>query len=360
MFNIQGNLVGLDIGSSTIKLIELGKDSGEIKLLAAGVIDNPLRGWKDKNVPEAEEELAESIKQACKKFNIKGKAVAVALGTTEVIFDYLKFPVLDEKELANAVRLEAEQRISSDINKMSIDYRRLGVKDKDGQENVLLVAVLKGITQKKVKIAEKAGLDPLVMDVEPLALLNCLIHLIDEPLKDNESISILNIGANITNLSIPSKDNFPTIRNINFGGDKFNALISKETKLSLKEAEKVKKDPEKLRQKGINISQMMEKQAASLIDAIKSSVEYTHKRLGEPGEYRHRRPTDSHIKKIFLTGGCSLLPEIDSFLSKNLEIEVARWNPLEKLQFNNKSIEDSLKPMGHLFPVAIGLGMRTA
>lgn len=357
MFNINRNLVGLDIGSSTIKLIELSKDSQGIKLLAAGIIDNPIRGWKDKNIPEAEDALAESISDACKKFNIKGKTVAIALGTTEVIFDYLKFPVLDEKELANAVKLEAEQRISTDINEVSIEYRRLGVKDKDGQENILLVAVPKEITRKRVEVVEKAGLNPLVMDVEPLALLNCLIPLADEPLKENESISILNIGASITNLSILSRDNFPTIRNINFGGEKFNNLISKETKLSWDETEKLKKDPEKLKQKGINISKMIEKQTASLINEIQNSIEYTHKRLGEPAEYKHRRSTDSQIKKIFLTGGGCLLPELDSFLSKNLGIEVTKWNPFEKIQFN-KSVDDSLKPMGYFFPIAIGLGMR--
>ncbi len=183
MFNTNGNLVGLDIGSSTVKLVELSKDSQGIKLLSAGIIDNPIREWKDKNIPEAEEALAESIAEACKKFNIKGKTAAIALGTTEIIFDYLKFPALEEKELANAVRLEAEQRISSDINEVNIDYRRLGVKDKDGQENILLVAVPKEITQKRVEIVEKAGLNPLIMDVEPLALLNCLLSLIDEPLR---------------------------------------------------------------------------------------------------------------------------------------------------------------------------------
>ena len=359
MFDISKNLVGLDIGSSTIKLVELRKESQGINLLSAGIVDNPLQELKDKNTPEVEEALAESIAEACKRFDIKGKNVAIALGTTEVIFDYLKFPALEEKELANAVRLEAEQRISADINEVGIDYRRLGVKDKNGQENILLVAAPKETTQKRVEIVEKAGLNPLIMDVEPLALLNCLLSLIGEPLEENENISILNIGANITNLSILSKDNVPTIRNINFGGNKFNSFISKEVKLSWKEAEQLKKEPEKLKQKGIDISKMMEKQASSFINEIRSSIEYTHKRSGEPMESRHRRSTDIRIKKIFLTGGGSLLAGLDRFLSENLEVEVARWNPFEKLQFS-ESIDDSLKPMGYFFPVAIGLGMRTA
>ena len=356
MFNISKNLVGLDIGSSTIKLVELSKDSGGIKLLSAGIVDNPIWEWKDKNIPEADEKIAESINEACRKFNIKGKSAAIALGAPEVIFDYLKFPVLDEKELAKAVRLEAEQRISSDINEVSIEYKRSGIKDKDGQENILLVAVPKEIAQKKVKIVEKAGFNTLIMDVEPLALLNCLISLVDEPLKENESISILNIGANITNLGILSKDSVPTIRNINFGADKFNSFISKETKLSWKEAEELKKDSERLKQK-INIPQMLEKQTFSFINEIKNSIEYTHRRTGEPAEYRHKRATDPRIKKIFLTGGGSFIPDIDGFLSINLGIEVARWNPFEKVQFS-KNVEDSLKPMGYFFSIAIGLGMR--
>ena len=224
MFNFSSNLVGLDIGSSTIKIVELSNDSHGVKLLSAGIVDNPIREWKDKNVPEAAEALSKSVSEACKKFGVKGKTAAIALGTTEVIFDYLKFPVLDEKELANAVKFETEQLVSSHIEEVSIDYRRLGIDEKDGQENILLVAVPKEITKKKVEIVEGAGLNPLVMDVEPLALLNCIMPLIEEPLKKNESVSILNIGASITNLGILSSENFPTVRNINFG-----ALIIKKS-----------------------------------------------------------------------------------------------------------------------------------
>lgn len=359
MFNVNKNLVGLDIGSSTIKLVELSKDSTGIKILSAGIVNNPTKDWKEKNIPEAEDAIAESIKDAYKKFNIKDKSVAIALGTSDVIFDYLKFPVLDEKELANAVKLEAEQRISSDINEVSIDYKRLGVKDGNGQENILLVAVPKEITRKKVNIAEKAGLDPLVMDVEPLALLNCLITLADDSRKENESIGILNIGSNITNLSIISKDNFPIIRNINFGGDKFSKFIVKEAKLSFKEAENLKKEPGKLKDRGIDVFQMIEKQTISLINEIMSSMEYTYKITDVSEEDKSKAVTSHHIKKIFLTGGGGLLPEMDSFLSKNLGIEVVKWNPFEKLQLSG-SIDDSLKDSGYLFPIAIGLGMRTA
>ncbi len=358
MFNVNKGLVGLDIGSSTIKLVELNKDSGGIKLLSAGMVNNPIREWKEKNIPEAEDAIAESIKDAFRKFSIKGKNVAIALGTSDVIFDYLKFPPLNEKELTNAVRLEAEQRISSDINGVSIDYKRLEVKDEKGQENILLVAVPKEITGKKVEIAEKAGLEPLIMDVEPLALLNCLITLADDSQKGNGSIGILNIGSNITNLGIISKDNIPTIRNINFGGDKFSNFIARELKLSLKDAENLKKEPEKLKLKGVDIPRMFEKQTISLINEIRSSIEYTHKRKGKQAEDKNKADVGC-IKKIFLTGGGSLLAGIDVFLSENLGMEVVKWNPFDKLQTSGL-IDNSLEDNGYLFPIAIGLGMRTA
>lgn len=361
MFNLSKNVVGLDIGSSTIKLVEFSKaNSKEIKLVSAGIIDNPIREWKDKNIPESTETLAESIKDACQKFNISNRTVAIALGTTEVIFDYLKFPHLSEKELANAVKFEAEQLISSNIDNMGIDYIRLGIDDKDEKENILMVAVPKEITQKKVEVVEAAGLNPMILDIEPLALLNCLTALVEEPLDKNESIGILNMGASITNLGILANENFPTIRNINFGGDKFNSFISQETALSFEEAEKLKKDPVKLKQKGIDVSQMLQKQTVSFINEVKSSIEYTHKRSDETKEGQpSRRSTDPHVKKIFLTGGGSVITGLDKFLSEGLGVEVTRWNPFEKLQLN-RSVDDSLKSMGHFFPVAIGLGMRTA
>ncbi len=358
MFNVNKNLVGLDIGSSTIKLVELIQDSSRVKLLSAGVADNPVKEWKEKNIPEAEDTIAKLIKNACKKFDIKGKNVAIALGTSDVIFDYLRFPTLDEKELANAVKLEAEQRISSDINEFSIDYKRLGVKDETGHENILLVAVPKEIIRKKVDIAEKAGLEPMVMDVEPLALLNCLAGLESDSRKENKSIGILNIGSNITNLSIISKDNFPTIRNVNFGGDKFSDFIVKETKLPFKEAENLKKEPEKLKLKGIDTLKMIEKLTISLINEITSSIEYTNKRISKTKEEDKSKVTSGPlVKKMFLTGGSSLFEGMDAFLSKNLGIEVVKWNPLEKIQISG-SIDNSLKKDGHLFPIAIGLGMR--
>lgn len=352
MFNMRKNLVGLDIGSSTIKLVELNKTPAGITLLSGGIIDNPLLELEDKNSPEAEQRLSQSIEEACREFGIKEKNVA--LGTTEVIFDYLKFPVLREEELARAVRLEAEQRISSDLNQVIIDYKRSGIKDKDGQENILLVAVSKDMANKKVEIVEKAGLNPLIMDVEPLALLNCFMSIEEETLQENESIGILNIGADFTNLGILSKESVPTVRNINFGADKFNAFISGETRLSWKEVEAIKKDHEQLKQK-INVLQMLEKQTFSFVNEIQNSIAYTSKMSNKPDESQQ---TASEIKKIFLTGGGCLTPEIDSFLSKTLNIEVSRWNPFEKVNFS-KSVDDFLKPLGYLFPVAVGLGMRT-
>ncbi|MDD5454621.1 MAG: type IV pilus assembly protein PilM [Candidatus Ratteibacteria bacterium] len=357
MFNVNKNLVGLDIGSSAIKVIELSKENAGIKILSAGVTDNPVKDWKEKNIPEADDAIAESIKDTFKKFSIKDKTVAIALGTSDIIFDYLKFPVLEEKELANAVKLEAEQRISSDINEVSIDYKRLGIKDPGGQENILLVAVPKEIIRKKVSIVEKAGLEPLAMDVEPLALLNCLIILAADLRKEKESIGILNIGSSITNLGIISSDNFPTIRNINFGGDKFSNFIAKAAKVSFKEAEALEKEPDKLKLKGIDIFQMFEKESISLINEIISSIEYTHKRTGESAEDKNKIVSESRIKKMLLTGGGCLISGIDSFLSKSLGIEVLKWNPLEKVQLSN-SIDGSLKDNGCLFPIAIGLGMR--
>jgi len=256
------------------------------------------------------------------------------------------------------VKLEAEQRISSDINEVSIDYKRLGVKDETGHENILLVAVPKEIIRKKVDIAEKAGLEPMVMDVEPLALLNCLAGLESDSRKENKSIGILNIGSNITNLSIISKDNFPTIRNVNFGGDKFSDFIVKETKLPFKEAENLKKEPEKLKLKGIDTLKMIEKLTISLINEITSSIEYTNKRISKTKEEDKSKVTSGPlVKKMFLTGGSSLFEGMDAFLSKNLGIEVVKWNPLEKIQISG-SIDNSLKKDGHLFPIAIGLGMR--
>lgn len=355
-------MVGLDIGSSTIKLVELIQNSAGLHLLSAGLVDNPVKEWKEKNIPEAEDAIAEAIKDAYKKFKIKGKSAAIALGSSDIIFDYLKFPPLAEKELASAVKLEAEQRISSDINEFNIDYKRLGVKDEKGQESILLVAVPKDITSEKVNIIEKAGLEPLIMDVEPLALLNCIMALEDESRKENESIGILNIGSTVTNLGIISKDNFPTIRNMSFGGDRLSDFIMREAKVSFKEAENLKKEPGKLKLKGIDIIQVMEKQSISLINEITSSIEYNYKRTDVEKKETvggNKAMSYSHVKKIFLAGGGSLLADIDSFLSKNLGVEVIKWNPFEKFSISD-SIDDSLKHNGCLFPVAIGLGMRKA
>jgi len=309
-------VVSVDIGSSLIKLVQLSGSSGKIRLEKVGVIDNPISNFRTDGYRVGKNAITRAIRYSLRKSRIKARDAVSSLGGPSIIIQYFKFPPFSGKELESAVSLEAQRVIGGRLNSMETDFQILPQNQKgaEGQE-ILFVAVPKKIVEQRMETLQQAGLNPIAIDIDCLALANCFLRL--KNLASDERVMVLNLGARLISLGILGKDNLHFVRDIS---------LELRTPLDFKEISMVNR----------------------AVEEIRRSIHYYE------GKARGKK-----VARIFLTGGGSVASETGDLFSKALEIPVEKWNPLEGLEFDPGKLGQEFKEsQGYLLAIAIGLGLR--
>jgi len=340
------NIIGLDIGSASIKAVQLRETSNGLRLEAAGIAQNPTAGLEGKETSKTGQMIADTIKNLIQENNIKGKNVVSSLSGPPVSIQYFEFPKLSPDELEGAVRLEAEQVMSSDIKDMDMDFQVLSNTSEAKKIKVLFVAVPKRMTEERVEVIQQAGLNPIIVDVDSLALANCFLRM-GEAL-DDKTLIILNVGAQLTNLGILRKGNMQLVRDISFGGNDITGTIAKERMISLEEAEHKKKTPSLWTEQNLEMISLLRRRATKLVNEINRSWGY----------YQTRTSVEK-VNRILLMGGSSKLAPLVQFISECMDVPVQEWNPLEHLELHEKKFDPQFRQeLGPALAVAIGLALR--
>ena len=308
--------VSVDIGSSLIKLVQLGQSSGKIRLEKVEVADNPTSNFRTGGSGPGRNAIARAIRYSLKKSRIKAKDVVSSLGGPFIIIQYFKFPPLSKKELETAIRLEAERVMGGKLDEMETDFQILPQNQKGaGGPEILFAAVPKEMVRQRMETLHQAGLNPMAIDIDCLALANCFSRL-KNPASDGQ-VMVLNLGARLINLGILGKESLYFVRDIS---------LDLKAPLNLKE------------------KSMLER----AVEEVRRSIHY----------YEGRAP-GKKVTRIFLTGGGSLPSEIGVLFSKALEMPVEKWNPLEDLEFEPGKLSHQFKEsQGYLLAIAIGLALR--
>ena len=309
-------VVSIDIGSSLIKLVQLSGSSGKIRLEKVGVMDNPISNFRTDGYGVGKDALARAIRYSLKKSRIKARDAVSSLGGSSIIIQYFKFPPFSEKELESAVKLEAQRVMGGKLDGMETDFQILPQNQKgaEGQE-ILFVAVPKGMIRQRMETLQQAGLSPIAIDIDCLALSNCFLRLGN--LASEERVMVLNLGARLISLGILGKDNLHFVRDIS---------LELKTSLDFKDISMVNR----------------------AVEEIRRSIHYYEERARGP-----------KVVRIFLTGGGTAASEASDLFSKALEIPVEKWNPLKGLEFDSGKLGHEFKEsQGYLLAIAIGLGLR--
>lgn len=310
------NVVNVDIGSSLIKLVQLSESRGRVRLDKVGIINNPASNFRTPSQEIGRGVIAQVIKHSLRKSHIKAKDVVSSLNGPSIITQYFKFPPLSEKELESAVNLEAQRVMLGRLNVVETDFQVLPQKEeKDGKKNILFVAVPKSVVRERVETLGQAGLNPIAIDINCLALANCFLRL--KSLAPGENVMVLNLGTRLINLVTLGKESLYFIRDISLG---------LESPLDLKDKNVL----------------------GRIIEEIRRSIHYHEERGGE-----------KRVARIFLTGGNAAMLEIgDSFL-KDLGLPVEKWNPLKDIEFDPSKLGSGFTlSKGYLLAISIGLGLR--
>ncbi|HAF94561.1 MAG: hypothetical protein A2X34_00750 [Elusimicrobia bacterium GWC2_51_8] len=349
------DIVGVDIGSYSIKIVCFVQEKKQLKLKDWGCI--PLAFKADTAPEEKKAIIAQEIKNYLKKKGIQARYAAASVSGNAVIVRYVKLPKLSPKELALTINVEAEPFIPFDIKDVSLTYHILGDITEDGQPKMetVLVAAKNEAVNDKIEIISGAGLDPLIIDVDSFALETLYEKLFPGP--DGSAALLLNIGYKVTNLSIVAQGVTRVVRDIFIAGATFDKAIAKILKVDAASAEAAKK------KKGLLVSDEdkeaaigdFDKEAISVSKAAAGVLKDLYTEVSRSIDFYLSQGAEHSISKIYLSGGMSNLGNIAKFMAAEFRVPVEVANPFAFLGEQARNVPADVLPT---LAVASGLALR--
>ncbi len=334
-------VVGLDIGTSAVKVVELKPKGSGFELGGFGIAHVPagaIQGGEVKH-PDA---VQQAIRQALVQGGVQATEAVIGVSGGSVIAKRVNLPKMSENELGESIRWEAEQHIPFDIDDVNIDFQILR---QDGpQLEVMLVAVKKGKVQSYADVVEACGLNVVLVDVDVFALETQYEH--NEPGQGNEVVALVNIGHETTNTNILQGGVNVYARDIFVGGRQYASTIAQRFDLAPAEAEAiVRGEPGAV--SWVEVEPVLDLVSQEIGQEIQRTLDY----FGTTAE--HER-----IQRILLSGGCALIPGLQEFLAGQWGIEVIRANPFKRVEVGAGTDAGMVEKLAPLATVATGLAMR--
>ncbi|MEJ2096504.1 MAG: type IV pilus assembly protein PilM [Deltaproteobacteria bacterium] len=345
VFRKKDHLIGLDIGSRTIKASEVVQAKRGRTLEKFGMIDIDS-GLIEEGAIREPEAVADSIRQLWKDSGFRGSSVAISIGGYSVIVKKINVQTASEEQLQENIHFEAEQYIPFDISDVNLDFQILGENEHNpNQMSVLLVAAKKEMVNDYVNLAQLAGLNPCIIDVDAFALQN--IFEMNYDLK-NENIALIDIGASKTSLNILKGSASVFMRDVSLGCGQINQKIASIADCTVDEAESLK-----FGESSDKIS------LEDLSDIISSVVSDWCTEIRRALDFFYSTYPDEQIKKIVLSGGGGSIKEFRQLLAVETSAEVQTINPFENIQYDESRFEPSfIERIAPQAAICMGLSIR--
>lgn len=348
MLTPKRQLVGLDIGSSGIKLVQLKEVRGRYVLQKFGFKPLEPEVIVDGTVMD-EGRVVSSIKELFEELNVKVKQVAVSISGHAVIIKKISLPPMPDDELEGQVKLAAEQYIPFDINEVNIDFHVLppsdGEGDSQGEMSVILVAAKKDKINELTELVKGAGLFPMVMDVDAFAIEN--MHGINYTVSQSETTALVNIGASVMNINIISKGVSLFTRDIPIGGNRYTESIQRELGLSYEQAEETKKQGG-----GSNRAAVQ-----SVIESVNAEVA---SEIARTIDYFKSTAAEGDVQQVLLCGGGAQVAGLAQQLKDRMHAHVELANPFAEVDTSGSDFDQAaLAEMAPMAAVGVGLALRS-
>lgn len=350
LFSKSKGLIGLDIGSSAIKVVEMTERSKGFQLLNFGMAPLPPEAIVDGALMNANV-ISEAIGELVSSHKIKTKDAATAVSGHSVIIKKISLPSMTDEELEESIQWEAEQYIPFDINDVHIDVQRLSQGANDaGQMDVLLVAAKKDMINDYTAVISEAGLAPVVMDVAGFAVQNQFE--LNYEVVPGESVVLVNIGASIVNINILKGGITSFTRDVSMGGNQFTEEIQKQLNVSYEEAEALKLGGDMGSESQAVVPQEVEGIIASVSENLAAEIQRSL-------DFYAATAAEDHITKIWLSGGSAKVPGLTRVFEARTNIPVEVMNPFKNVTFNERQFKaEELAGYAPMAAVGVGLGMR--
>jgi type IV pilus assembly protein PilM len=346
LFARAKGVVGLDIGSSAVKLAELKERKGEFQLLKLGVEALSPEAIVDGSIMDSSL-VVEAIHRLNDVVKVKNPNYATSLSGHSVIIKKIQVPAMSSEELAESIQWEAEQYIPFDINDVRLDYVVLGDEGPgEGQMDVLLVAVKRDKVNDYMSVISQSGKTPAMVDVDAFAVQNCYEVNYDlDPLK---VVALVNMGAAVTNINVLARGQTVFWRDISFGGNQFTESLQRELNLSFEQAEQLKR--------GQQVEGYGPVDAAPILDAVSADLAGE---VQKTFDFFAATSSEGPVDELVVSGGCALTPNLLHVLRERLGVPIELHDPFRRVHFRESDFDATwLRSVAPMLAVTVGLAIR--
>jgi type IV pilus assembly protein PilM len=341
--------LGLDITTSSVKLIELSMAGGQFRVESYAAEPTPHNAINEKAIVDAEA-VGEAIRRAVKRSGAKSREAAVAISGDAAITKVIQMPKnLNEADLEGQVEMQADQYIPFPMEEVSYDFQRIGPSEKDPEMiDVLLVATRTENVEQRQAAVQAAGLTAKLVDVEAFALENAC-KLLTHQMPDggiDRTIAVIDFGASSTTFSVLKDLKVIYTRDFAFGGQQLTEEIMRTYGLSMEEAGRAKKE-------GGLPSNYQPEVLDPFIDDMTQQVSRSLQFYLASGSGREQP------EKILVCGGCANIVGVDDVIASRVGIPAERGDPLGQMKLSSRAKAQAVKKDATALLTACGLALRS-
>ena len=338
-------VIGIDVGTSSIKLLEIEESKGGFRLKNFGIAPLPKDSIINGSILN-HDAVVNALKQLTSNLKIRTKNAVASISGHPVIIKKITMPLTTDEELEESIKFEAEQYIPFDLEEVNIDFQILNVQEeKADQMNVMLVAAKKVMINEYTKVLSDAGLRPIILDIDVFALESAFE--INYPMEENQNIALVDIGASTINVNIIKDAISVFTRDIFLGSNQITEELQKQLGVSFEEAEALKIG------RGIDSVDYERSE-----DIIRKGCENIASEVQKTLDF-YNSTTYESVNKIYLCGGCTKATDLRVIIEEKANTSVEIIDCLQTIKYDESAFDpEYIKAITPLASVSLGLALR--
>lgn len=346
LFGKKSKIIGLDIGSNSIKLALIADHGKDLALVKFGIKYLSPESIVDGTVMDRSQ-VAGVIAELLQENQIKSKDVAIGVSGNSVIVKRISLPEMGEEELSESINWEAEQYIPFAIEDVNLDFQILGPTPKEGANtmDVVLVAAKKDKINDYVSLVTETGLNPMIMDVDAFALEN--MFEVNYEIESGRVDALVNIGAAVMNINILRDGLSVFTRDSSMGGNNYTEALQKEFGLGFESAERVKKGEDGPNENQDRVQEILNSVSEDIAAEAARSLDFFRATTGI-----------ENVDRVILSGGSSMVAGFMDILSEKVGVPVELANPFRNISLDGKIDAELVQKMAPAAAVVVGLALR--
>lgn len=339
-------ILGLDIGTSSIKMVELEETKKGYQLKNFGISLLPKETIVNGVLKNASA-LVNALTNLTANLKIRSKYVATAISGHPVIIKKITMPTTSEQELAESIQWEAEQYIPFDLEEVNIDFEILGINEANpDQMNVLLVAAKKSLINEYEEVISEAGMETVIVDIDSFSLQNA--YEVNYPDEDAPVVALVDLGANVININVIKEGKSIFTRDVFVGGNKLSEEIQKQMAVSGDEAELLKVGGEMDNVDYERLDTIIQEASLELAVEVQRSL-----------DLQAASTSEEEVRKVYICGGTSRIPGIKDLIADRVGVPVEILDPFRKIAFSESQFDpEYIKDISPVAAVGLGLALR--